>query len=147
MSDTQLAVLILLIFFILYLWIKFLVTKKRYNTVKRSVREKEEKRKATSKRRYVTPKLKAYILERDCYTCQICGISRGLLDSFIPHLGDYLLLEVDHIVPVAQGGRGDDEDNLQTLCWRCNRKKGSTKTNEEVLEEIDYGVNERYTSS
>lgn len=143
LDNSQLAVLILLLGFVLFLWVKFLIAKKRYNSVRRSVREKEEKRRATSKRRYVTPKLKAYILERDSYTCQICGISRGMLDSFIPYLGDYLLLEVDHIVPVAQGGRGDDEDNLQTLCWRCNRKKGSTKTNEEVLREIDYGFNRK----
>lgn len=31
-------------------------------------------------------------------------------------------LEVDHIVPVAHGGSNADE-NLQTLCRRCNREK------------------------
>ena len=33
-----------------------------------------------------------------------------------------------------------DEDNLQVLCWKCNRKKGGNKTNEDVLESIDYGI-------
>lgn len=84
--------------------------------------------------------MREHVLLRDNYTCQICGISKGLLDRLIPGLGDFLLLEIDHITPVAKGGSGDDEENLQTLCWRCNRKKGKNKTNEEVKDLIDYGV-------
>ncbi|MCR5654772.1 MAG: HNH endonuclease [Lachnospiraceae bacterium] len=100
----------------------------------------ERKRREVAGRRYIPPKIRAYVLERDDYTCQICGISRSYFDEMIPYLGDYLLLEVDHIRPVAYGGRGDEVDNLQTLCWRCNRKKGKTKTNAEVMDEIDYGI-------
>ena len=33
-----------------------------------------------------------------------------------------LLLEIDHIIPVAKGGL-TEESNLQTLCWKCNRAK------------------------
>ncbi|HJB68761.1 MAG TPA: HNH endonuclease [Candidatus Fournierella excrementigallinarum] len=33
------------------------------------------------------------------------------------------MLEIDHIIPVSKGGR-TEEDNLQTLCWKCNRSKG-----------------------
>ena len=33
-----------------------------------------------------------------------------------------LLLEINHIIPVATGGE-TVEDNLQTLCWKCNRAK------------------------
>ena len=62
------------------------------------------------------------------------------MDELCPGLGDYLLLEIDHIESVASGGSGKDEDNLQVLCCRCNRKKGGELTNEEVLEEIDYGI-------
>lgn len=32
-------------------------------------------------------------------------------------------LEIDHIIPLAVGGR-DDEDNLQVLCKTCNLRKG-----------------------
>jgi hypothetical protein len=35
-----------------------------------------------------------------------------------------LLLEIDHIMPLAKGGI-TSEENLQTLCWKCNRAKGS----------------------
>ena len=65
---------------------------------------------------------------------------KDYMDSFEEGLGDYLLLEADHIQSVAQGGSGDDVDNLQCLCWRCNRKKGGRRTNEEVMEMIDYGI-------
>ena len=67
----------------------------------------------------LTSKLRQAIKERDHYTCRYCGAS---LDQE-PHL----LLEIDHIVPVAKGGL-TTEDNLQTLCWRCNRSKGSKIT-------------------
>lgn len=67
-------------------------------------------------RALMTSALRKKILERDHYTCCQCGVS--LADE--PHL----LLEVDHIVPVSKGGL-TSEDNLQTLCWRCNRSKGA----------------------
>ena len=45
--------------------------------------------------------------------CLACGFSKGIL-----HL--------DHVVPLAEGGR-HDIDNLAPLCIQCNRRKG-TKT-------------------
>ena len=115
-------------------------SEERYSDLSRHVEEEKEQKRETARRRYVTKAMKRHVLERDNYTCQICGISKGYVDSLMPGLGDYLLLEVDHIVPVAKGGSGDDESNLQTLCWRCNRKKGKNRTNEEVREMIDYGI-------
>lgn len=112
----------------------------QFTSLSNEVEQKAEERRATARRRYVTKAMKQHVLERDEYTCQICGISKGLLDRLIPGLGEFLLLEIDHITPVAKGGSGDDEKNLQTLCWRCNRKKGKNKTNEEVKEIIDYGA-------
>lgn len=58
--------------------------------------------------------LREAIKKRDNYTCCICGNSVFNEPN--------LLLEVDHIIPVAQGGK-TVADNLQTLCWRCNRAK------------------------
>jgi len=37
--------------------------------------------------------------------------------------GDILMTK-DHIVPVSLGGK-DSLDNLQTMCYRCNRSKGN----------------------
>ena len=105
-----------------------------------NVRRKEYKEKETASRRRITKKTREAVLERDGYTCQICGISRQYMDDLCPGLGDYLLLEIDHITSVSNGGTGKDEANLQTLCWRCNRKKSGHRTNEEVREIIDYGM-------
>ena len=65
-------------------------------------------------RTLMTKKLREYIKNRDNYTCCNCGNST--------HNEPNLLLEIDHIIPVAKGGR-TVEDNLQTLCWKCNRAK------------------------
>jgi len=53
------------------------------------------------------------VFKRDRYRCAICGKSSK---------EDDIKLEVDHIIPVAEGGT-DDLDNLQTLCIDCNRGK------------------------
>lgn len=74
------------------------------------------KKSVQGQRALMTPKLREHIKERDNYTCKCCGVS--LEDE--PHL----LLEIDHIVPLSKGGM-TTEDNLQTLCWKCNRSKGS----------------------
>gem|GEM_PF-108577 len=74
------------------------------------------KKSAAGQRALMTSKLRKSILERDGYTCQKCGASQKNEPN--------LLLEVDHIVPISKGGITSVE-NLQTLCWRCNRSKGS----------------------
>lgn len=71
---------------------------------------------AEGQRRLMTPKLRAFIIDRDNHTCKICHNST----SNEPNL----LLEVDHIIPLAKGGM-TTEDNLQCLCWKCNRSKGA----------------------
>lgn len=67
-------------------------------------------------RKLMTPKLREQIKIRDNFTCCKCGVS--IKDE--PHL----LLEVDHIIPLKKGGI-TEEGNLQTLCWKCNREKGT----------------------
>jgi 5-methylcytosine-specific restriction endonuclease McrA len=53
-------------------------------------------------------KIRQRILQRDGYTCQMCG---GEGNS------------VDHILPRSAGG-ADHDWNLQTLCRSCNSSKG-----------------------
>ena len=64
----------------------------------------------------MTSNLREYIKSRDFFSCQICGNST--------HNEKNLLLEIDHIIPLSKGGLSIEE-NLQTLCWKCNRSKGS----------------------
>ena len=78
------------------------------------------KKSVAGQRSLMTSALREMIKKRDDYTCQKCGISTN--DE--PHL----LLEIDHIKPLSKGGM-TTENNLQTLCWRCNRSKGA-KTEE-----------------
>ena len=52
--------------------------------------------------------LKWKIFKRDNFTCQKCGSQE--------------LLELDHVIPLSKNGK-DEEENYQTLCQPCNRKK------------------------
>lgn len=72
------------------------------------------KKSAKAQRSLMTNSLRNCIKQRDDYTCQMCGAS--IMEQSL------LLLEVDHIIPVAKGGLTAPE-NLQTLCWKCNRSK------------------------
>lgn len=74
------------------------------------------KKSVAGQRALMTSKLRCYILERDNYTCKLCGNSTKLEPN--------LLLEIDHIIPISKGGM-TELNNLQTLCWRCNRAKGA----------------------
>lgn len=112
----------------------------RYKWQQHDLRRQASLDRDVADRRRIRLSDKQLVLERDNYTCQICGISKDFLDNYCDGLGDYLLLEVDHIKSVSQGGTGSDIDNLQCLCWRCNRKKGGLKTNKQVRNVIDYGI-------
>lgn len=54
------------------------------------------------------PEVRQRIFLRDNYRCVQCGSIEDLT--------------VDHIISIYRGGT-DDDDNLQTLCNRCNAGK------------------------
>lgn len=58
----------------------------------------------------IPEELRWAVWERDNFICQMCGGRQQL--------------SVDHIVPESKGGTLD-LDNLQTLCRRCNSRKGT----------------------
>jgi len=72
-------------------------------------------------RALMTKKMREAIKVRDNFTCCTCGNST--------HTEPNLLLEIDHIIPVSKGGY-TVEDNLQTLCWKCNRAKSNKLINQ-----------------
>ena len=55
------------------------------------------------------------VLERDHFTCQCCG-------QYAPNVK----LEVDHIIPVEDGGT-DEPTNLRTTCYACNRGRAGLR--------------------
>jgi hypothetical protein len=71
---------------------------------------------AERKRKPPSAKAKLEVLQRDNYSCVICGRSPVTVPG--------LTLEVDHVEPFSKGG-ADALANYQTLCRRCNRGKGS----------------------
>lgn len=66
-----------------------------------------------AKRKAVSKRVRFEVFKRDAFTCQYCG-------SHPPKV----ILHVDHIVPVVEGGDNDD-DNLVTACQDCNLGKGA----------------------
>jgi len=67
-----------------------------------------------NQRKLMTKALRQQIMERDNYTCQICG-------KYMP---DEVGLHIDHIVPVSKGGK-TVPSNLQVLCSKCNGGKSA----------------------
>ena len=75
-----------------------------------------------AERKPISKKLRFEVFKRDSFRCQYCG--RSAPD---------VILEVDHIVPVAKGGK-NDVMNLITSCRDCNRGKGKKMlTENEVM--------------
>lgn len=65
------------------------------------------KRKSTGKKR------RFELFKRDGFACQYCGAHPPAA-----------VLVLDHIIPVAAGGK-DDDDNLVTACETCNQGKAA----------------------
>ncbi len=59
----------------------------------------------------IPPEVRKYVFNRDKYQCQSCG--QTSLETN---------LTIDHIIPLALGGK-NDISNLQTLCFACNQQK------------------------
>jgi hypothetical protein len=84
------------------------------------------KKSVAGQRSLMTRALRERIKERDDFTCKKCGANI--------YEERNLLLEIDHMMPLSKGGTSV-ESNLQTLCWRCNRTKGSKVETTVLLEE------------
>ena len=76
-----------------------------------------------AERKPLSKSLRFEVFKRDSFTCQYCGAK-----------APDVILEVDHIKPVADGGTNEIL-NLITCCRDCNRGKGKrTLNNNSVIE-------------
>lgn len=74
--------------------------------------------------RSISPQLRIEILERNGFTCQLCGAGAGDVDPF--NSNRKVRLHIDHIKPISQGGT-DSKDNLRVLCSACNQGKANVQ--------------------
>lgn len=72
----------------------------------------KQKKKSKNKRKAIPNHIRVHVLERDNYTCQMCGRT----------VKDGVSLHIDHCIPVSKGG-DNSPDNLQVLCSDCNHGK------------------------
>lgn len=67
--------------------------------------------------RNLSRKLRAEVLDRNGFTCQMCGITPADIDE---ETGRSARMHIGHIVDKSLGGR-DELSNLRTLCSTCNQ--------------------------
>lgn len=77
-------------------------------------------------------RIRREVYTRDAFTCQVCGWTAIVPEDWNSaytlagenSAGIHVSLELDHVLPFSRGGKFT-LDNLQTLCNRCNCRKGS----------------------
>lgn len=74
--------------------------------------------------RDISDKLRRQILERNGYTCQVCGAGASEDSGCEP--GKKCRLQIDHVIPISQGGT-DEEHNLRAVCVYYNKDKANLK--------------------
>ena len=67
--------------------------------------------------RSISKETRAYVLERNGYTCQMCGLAAGDPDPFDPTRT--VRLTMGHIIDKSKGG-SDSPNNLRAICTNCN---------------------------
>ncbi len=67
--------------------------------------------------RDISKETRAWVLERNGYTCQMCGMAAGDADPF--HHTRTVRLTMGHIIDKSKGG-DDSPNNLRAVCTNCN---------------------------
>ncbi len=67
--------------------------------------------------RAISKETRAYVLDRNGFTCQMCGAVAGEPHPYNPNRKTRL--HIGHIIDKSQGGT-DDASNLRALCSVCN---------------------------
>lgn len=67
--------------------------------------------------RGISKETRAWVLERNGYTCQMCGVAAGDPDPLSP--GRSVRLTMGHVLDKSKGG-DDTPSNLRAVCTNCN---------------------------
>ena len=67
--------------------------------------------------RNISKETRAWVLERNGYTCQMCGLAAGDIDPYNPTRT--VRLTMGHILDKIKGG-DDSPQNLRAICTNCN---------------------------
>lgn len=90
--------------------------------------------------RHLDPALRAAVLQRDNYTCQVSGVG---VDSGLPTEIALSILQVHHLVPVADGGTNEMSNLItltqdpHTLIHVIQRRNGRLGMSKEDFEKLD----------
>ena len=68
-------------------------------------------------KRNISKETRAWVLERNGYTCQMCGVAAGDPDPF--GSDRTVRLTMGHIIDKSKGG-DDSPQNLRAICTNCN---------------------------
>ena len=67
--------------------------------------------------RGISEETRAYVLDRNGFTCQMCGVAAGEMHPY--DKGRKTRLHIGHIVDKSMGGT-DEPNNLRAICSVCN---------------------------
>jgi hypothetical protein len=81
------------------------------------LKEKPGAKPAVAFARGISARLRAQVLDRNGFTCQMCGLTPGEID---PATGRKVRLHLGHIKDKSLGGK-DELTNLRALCSGCNQ--------------------------
>ena len=77
----------------------------------------ESDKRVPSFKRDISKETRAFVLDRNGFTCQMCGLAAGDRDPFNPNRT--VRLTLGHIIDKSKGG-DDTAGNLKALCASCN---------------------------
>jgi len=86
----------------------------------------------------VSKEMRAFILDRNGFTCQMCGVAAGEIHPFD---GRPVRLHIGHIQDAMHGGRSDDPNNLKALCSVCNEGAATFTLPRPIFSQIKAQVN------
>jgi hypothetical protein len=83
--------------------------------------------------RGISKETRALVLDRNGYTCQMCGAAAGDPDPFDPRRR--VRLHIGHIIDKSMGG-SDDPSNLRAICSACNEGAGNRTLDRPTLKKL-----------